>query len=338
MNITTLGVDIAKNVFQLHGVDSQGKSVLKKRLSREKLVEFVANLPSCIIAMEACSGANYWYRKFSFYGHTVKLISPQYVKPFVKTNKNDVKDAEAICEAASRPSMNFVPPKGIEQQDIQGIHRMRERLIGNRTALVNQARGLLGEYGIVVAKGLWHLRKALPRILEDAENELTPMMRNLFSGLYEELCDLDTKIKEYDKKLEVIAKENALCQRLLEVEGIGMISGTALLSAVGNAKVFKNGRQMSAWLGLTPKEHSSGNKRLLLGITKRGDCYLRKLLVHGARCVVNRAKSKTDARSQWINEIVSRRGKNKACVALANKNVRVIWSLITQEAEYRKAV
>ncbi len=262
----------------------------------------------------------------------------QYVKPFVKLNKNDEKDAEAICEAASRPSMNFVPSKSIEQQDIQCLHRMRERLIANRTALVNQARGLLGEYGIIVAKGIRHLRKELPSILEDAENELTLMTRHFFNDLYEELCGLDKKIKEYDDKLEVIASENPLCKRLLEVEGIGTISSTALLSVVGNAKVFKNGRQMSAWLGLTPREHSSGGKKILLGITKRGDGYLRKLLVHGARSVINRAQSKTDPRSVWINNIVDRRGKNKACVALANKNVRVIWSLITQETEYKKAV
>jgi transposase len=338
MNFTTLGIDIAKNVFQLHGTDARGKAVLKKRLSREKLVDFVANLPTCEIVMEACSGSNYWHRKFSSHGHTVKLISPQYVKPFVKVNKNDAKDAEAICEAASRPNMNFVPPKSIEQQDIQCIHRIRERLIANRTALVNQARGLLGEYGIVVAKGLWHLRKELPRILEDGENELTSITRSLFYKLYEELCNLDEKIKEYDKKLSLIAEENTICKRLLEVEGIGTITSTALLSAVGNAKVFKNGRQMSAWLGLTPKEHSSGSKKLLLGITKRGNCYLRKLLIHGARSVVNRAKSKTDPRSVWINNIVDRRGKNRACVALANKNVRVIWSLIAKEAEYKKAI
>ena len=264
MNITTLGIDIAKNVFQLHGVDSRGKSVLKKRLSRDKLVSFVANLPPCEIVMEACGGSNYWHRKFTLHGHTVKLISPQYVKPFVKLNKNDAKDAEAICEAASRPSMNFVPPKSIEQQDIQCLHRMRERLIGNRTALVNQARGLLGEYGIIVAKGIRNLRNELPMILEDAENELTRMTRHFFNDLYEELCGLDKKIKEYDTKLEVIARENSLCKRLLEVEGIGTISSTALLSVVGNAKVFKNGRQMSAWLGLTPREHSSGGKKILL--------------------------------------------------------------------------
>lgn len=337
MNINILGIDIAKNVFQLHGVDKSGKAVLKKRLYRDKLLSFIAQLNSCTIAMEACSGANYWSRQFQKLGHEVKLISPQYVKPFVKTNKTDANDAQAICEAASRSSMYFVAPKSIEQQDIQAIHRVRERLIGNRTKLANQIRGLLTEHGIILAKGIWHIRNQMGDILEDAENELTSDGRILFRELYEELCQIDDKIKIYDKKLEMIFKRSKICQRLSGIEGLGVISTTALIAAIGDVKVFKNGRQMSAWLGLTPKQHSSGEKKTILGISKRGDSYIRKTLVHGSRSVVYRAKNKTDKRSLWINSIAQRRGENKACVAVANKNVRIIWSMLHHETDYRKA-
>ncbi len=337
MNINILGIDIAKNVFQLHGIDKAGKAVLKKRLPRIKLLPFIAMLKPCTIVMEACSGANYWSRQFRKLGHEVKLISPQYVKPFVKTNKNDANDAEAICEAASRPSMYFVAPKSIAQQDIQSVHRVRERLIASRTALSNQIRGLLAECGIVIAKGIGYLRRQLPEIIEDAENELTMDSRHLFTDLYEELCQLDEKIKCYDKKLDIIFKNSDVCKRLSNIEGIGVIGSTALIAAIGDARVFKNGRQMSAWLGLTPRQHSSGNKRVLLGIGKKGDCYIRKTLIHGARAVVYQAKNKTDRRSLWINSIAHRRGNNKACVAVANKNVRIIWSMLMHGTDYQKA-
>lgn len=335
MNINLLGIDIAKNVFQLQGIDKVGNVVLKKRLTREKLLPFIAHLPSCVIAMEACGGANYWSRQFTARGHQVKLISPQYVKPFVKTNKNDQNDAAGITEAASRPSMHYVAAKSIEQQDIQSIHRIRERFIANRTALANQIRGLLTEYGIVVAKGIWHLREQLPFILEDAANELTPRSRELFADLYEELRRLDQKVKSYDAKLAVIFKSSTVCQRLAEIEGLGIIGTTALVAAIGDPNTFKNGRQMSAWLGLVPKQHSSGNKQCLLGISKRGDSYLRKLLVHGARSVVYRAQTKTDKRSLWINQLAQRRGKNKACVAIANKNVRIVWAMLSKGTAYQ---
>lgn len=337
MNVSILGIDIAKNVFQLHGVDKSGKIALKKRIYREGLLSYVANLEPCTIAMEACSSSNYWYRRFTELGHTVKLISPQYVKPYVKTNKNDACDAEAICEAASRPNMRFVSPKNIEQQSIQSVHRVRERLIGNRTALINQIRGLLAEHGIISAKGISQIRKHLPRILEDMENELIGSDRELFRDLYEEVRMLDEKIHNYDKKLEMIYKSNPVCQRLAQIEGLGIVTTTALIAAIGDAKVFKNGRQMSAWLGLTPRQHSSGNKQVLLGISKRGDCYIRKLLVHGARAVVYRAQTKKDDRSKWIANLVERRGSNRACVAVANKNIRIVWSMLVNETDYRKA-
>jgi transposase len=338
MNITTLGIDLAKTVFQLHGVNSRGEVQFKKKLHRSELLQQIVHLPPCTIIMEACGGANYWSRQFKKYGHEVKLISPQYVKPFVKTNKNDHNDAEAIVEAGIRPSMNFVAPKLIEQQDIQSIHRIRERLITNRTATANQIRGLLTEYGIVISQGIWHIRKRIPEILEDAENELTMLMRELINDLYCDLCNLDDRIKKCDKHLKEIFNNNETCQKLAAIEGIGVICATALVAAVGEASVFKNGRQMSAWLGLVPKQNSSGGKTRLLGISKRGDWYLRKILVHGCRSSVYRAKNKEDRRSQWVDNVATRRGTNKACVALANKNVRIAWAIMSNETEYRKAV
>lgn len=337
MNIKLLGIDLAKNDFQLHGVDARGKAVLAKRLKREKLLPFIANLPTCKIAMEACSGANHWSRKFSAMGHDVKMISPQYVKPFVKTNKNDSNDAMAITEAASRPSMHFVAPKSIAQQDIQALHRARERFIANRTGLSNQIRGLLAEYGVIAAKGLSHLRRQLPRILENAENELTNNGRMLFDDLYAELCHLDERIKAYNKALENVFEANPVCQRLADIEGLGVVNTTALVAAIGDPSVFKSGRQMSAWLGLVPKQHSSGGRQRLLGISKRGDSYLRKLLVQGARSVIYHAKNKTDKRSQWINQLIQRCGTNKACVAVANKNVRIVWAMLKHETAYQMA-
>lgn len=336
-NITVLGIDLAKNVFQLHGSDATGKVILRKKLTRTKLVETIAKLEPCTIVMEACGGSSYWCRKFNALGHKSKLISPQFVKPFVKTNKSDRNDAEAICEAASRPTMRFVAPNTIEQQDIQAVHRIRSRLIGTRTALVNQIRGLLAEYGIIVAQGVNKIRKALPEILEDAENELTMLGRQLFSELSEELREQDEKIAIYDIKIEAIFKSNEQCQRVSKIDGIGQMTATAIVSAIGDPSTFKNGRHFSAYLGLVPRQSSSGGKEKLLGISKRGDTYLRTLLIHGARSVVMHAKNKEDKRSLWINNLVARRGANRAAVAVANKNARIIWRLLAKNETYKKA-
>lgn len=335
--LTLLGIDLAKNFFQLHGVDNKGNTVLRKRLIRTKLVEFIVKLQPCTVVMEACSGANYWCRKFKAMGHEVKLISPQFVKPFVKTNKNDRNDSEAICEAASRPSMRYVSPKTIEQEDIQALHRIRSRLIQERTALVNQVRGLLAEYGIIVPKGVSKIRKELPGILEDAENELSHAGRRLFADLYEEIGEKDKKIKAYDIKVEAVFKSNAACQKISEVEGVGTMSATAIVAAIGDPSIFKNGRHFAAFLGLVPRQHSSGNKERLLGISKRGDTYIRTLLIQGARCVVRYIGTKEDRRSQWIRELKERRGSNRAAVAVANKNARIIWALLAKEKAYEKA-
>jgi len=236
-----------------------------------------------------------------------------------------------------RPSMRFVAVKSVEQQDIQAMHRVREGLMKDRTALVNQARGLLAEYGIVVALGVHKLRGELPLILEDAENGLSARGRELFAGLYERLVELDGRIGEADARLQRVFDGDEVCRRLAQVEGVGVLTATALVAAVGDAKVFKNGRQMAAWLGLVPRQHSSGNKERLLGISKRGDRYLRMLLVHGARSVVYRADKKEDARSRWVSQVKARRGANRACVALANKNARILWALMAHEQGYRKA-
>lgn len=337
MDITTLGIDIAKNVFQLHGVDGTGQTVLTQRITRKKLSEFIAQLPSCLIGMEACSSSNYWARKFISFGHAVKLMSPQFVKPYVKSNKSDRNDAEAICEAVTRTNMRFVPIKTVAQQDIQCLHRMRSRLIQERTALVNQVRGLLAEYGIVIAKNIGNVRTMLPSITEDADNELTFFGRALFNDLYNELVEKDEKIKLYDKKIDVISNENSICKKLKEISGVGPLTATAILSAVGDVSVFKNGREMSAWLGVVPRQCSSGNKQRLLGISKRGDKYIRMLLIHGARAVIFRCKNKDDAKSTWVSQLVTRCGVNKAAVALANKNARIIWATIKSETSFKAA-
>ncbi len=337
MNVTTLGIDLAKNVFQLHGVNRHGKAVLTKRVTRAKLAETVANLPPCLIGLEACASSHYWARELEKFGHTVKLIAPQFVKPYVKSNKNDARDAEAIGEAVARPNMRFVPVKTVDQQDIQAIHRIRERRVKERTALLNQIRGLLAEHGVVIPLKRNAVSQALPRILEDADNGLTALAREFVADLYEELWMLGISVDKYDAKIERLFRENPVCQRLAKVEGVGPVTATALVAA-GDARAFQNGRQMAAWLGLVPRQYSSGGKPTLLGISKRGDTYLRTLLIHGARAAVVAAKRKSDARSRWINTLAARRGANIAAVALANKNARILWALIARGEAYRKAV
>lgn len=336
MNIKVLGIDLAKNVFQLHGIDSEGKVVLKKRLMRSELTEFIAKLPACLIGIEACGSSHYWARKFINFGHEVKMMSPQFVKPYVKSNKNDANDSEAICEAVTRPNMRFVPIKQIDQQDMQALHRIRSQLVKNRTALANQIRGLLAEYGITLLKEIHYVRKKLPEVISETDNELSNFSKALFSELYDDFVNLDKRIDACDKKLDALFKTNEKCKKIAEIPGIGTISATALVAAF-DPKLFKNGRELSAWLGLVPRQSSSGNKRLLLGISKRGNCYLRTLLVHGARAVVFRAKNKKDSRSCWVNKLRERKGVNKACVALANKNARIVWALLAKEEAYHHA-
>lgn len=338
MNVKLLAIDIAKNIFQLHGIDDKGKCQLKKMIKRNELMKYIVNIPICLIVMEACGSSNYWAREFKKLGHEVKLISPQFVKPFVKTNKNDANDAQAIAEAASRPDMRFVPIKGLEQQDIQCIHRIRERLVKERTALSNQVRGLLAEYGEVIPKGISSIKKKLPEILEDAENELTFIAREVCAELYEELLILENRIKLYNNKIQIIFKENPLCQKLEKIEGVGILTATAILMVLSDPTLFKNGRHFAAFLGLVPKQHSSGGKQKLLGISKRGDSYLRQLLVHGARSALLAANKKTDSKSVWLQQLKMRAGANRTAVALANKNARIIWALVANDTFYQKSI
>ncbi|OGT90238.1 MAG: IS110 family transposase [Gammaproteobacteria bacterium RIFOXYA12_FULL_61_12] len=338
MKITTVGFDLAKNVFQAHGVDERGQVKLKKTLKRAQVLPFFANLPPCRIGMEACAGAHYWARELAKQGHEVKLIAPQFVKPYVKGNKNDANDAEAICEAVGRPNMRFVPVKTVEQQDLQALHRVRSGLVKERTATVNQTRGLLGEYGIVIGKGITQARRRLPEILEDAENNLSDPARELFAELRQQIVHLDEQVAKYQSQIEAICRESAACRKLLKVNGIGPLSATAMVASVGDGSAFERARQVPAWLGLTPRQASSGGKERLLGISKRGDSYLRTLLIHGARAVVKAARNKDDAQSRWINDLVQRRNQNIAAVAVANKNARIAWALLTGDADYRAPV
>lgn len=335
--IAFLGIDLSKKSFQLHGVDSKGNAVLKKKLNRKALLPFIANLPVCVIAIEACGGSHYWCRHFTELDHSVRIIAPQFVKPYVKSNKNDAADAEAICEASQRPNMRFVPTKNIEQQDIQSLHRIRSQAVARRTALSNQIRGLLMEYGVIVPQGIAFVRRQLPLILEDAENELSPLFRELLNELYEEMVHLDLRVEKLEQKLERVAVNNEDCQRLLTIPGIGLLTATALLAAIGDINAFKNGRELAAWLGLVPKQQSTGGVATLLGISKRGDTYLRTLMIHGGRTVVRVSDKHDDARSQWIRELDKRRGKNISAVAVANKNARVVWAVLTKKEAYKKA-
>ena len=337
MKITTIGLDLAKNVFQVHGVNERGKAVLKKQLKRAQVLPFFTNLDSCRIGIEACGSAHYWARRLEAMGHTVMLIAPQFVKPYVKSNKHDAADAEAICEAVSRPTMRFVPIKSGEQQAVLALHRARQGFVKARTAQANQIRGLLGEYGIVIPQGIGHITQRLPEILEDGENELPGVFRELLHRLGEHLKELGRQVDELDARIQQWHRENAASRKLAEIPGIGPITASALVASVGNAKSFDSGRQMAAWLGLVPRQHSTGGKPTLLGISKRGDGYLRMLLIHGARSVIQAAERKPDQADSWLRRLVERRHKNVATVALANKNARIVWALLTGEQRYQAA-
>jgi transposase len=338
MNITRMGIDLAKNVFQLHGVDKHEKVVLRKQLKRSQMLEMFANKPPMLIGIEACGGAHYWARELTKLGHTVKTMAPQHVKAYVKSQKNDKRDAEAICEAVSRPTMRFVPIKTEDQQDMQAIHRVRDRLVKSRTALVNEMRGLLAEYGIVITyTGVPATRRGLLEAVENAENGLTPKMREILFELNEELNDIESRIQRFLQKIHQHSEQDERVKRVMEIEGLGPISASAIVTAVGNAKQFKNGRDMAAWIGLVPTQHSSGGKEKLGGISKRGDKFLRTLLIHGARSVIRFSETKTDKRNVWVNQLIARRNKNIATVALANKNARIIWSILAREEKYRPA-
>ena len=335
--VTTIGIDIAKNVVFVHGVDTHGHVVVTKRLARQKVLPFVGQLPPCLIGMEASGGAHYWAREFTKLGHTVKLMPPQFVKPYVQSQKNDPNDAAGICEAVGRPRMRGVPVKSVPQQDMQALHRIRERQIKARTALLNHIRGLLAEYGLVIPQRASQVRHKVPYILEDAKNGLTATAREWLQALAEELQAVDQRIAATDQQIERLFAADEACQRLAQLAGIGPLTATALVAAVGDATDFKNGRQFAAWLGLVPRQHSTGGKTTLLGMTKRGNRYLRTLLIHGARAVLRVVARKTDPRSRWLQGVKARRGKHCASVAQANKTARVAWALLAKGERYRPA-
>lgn len=334
MDINVLGIDIAKRVFQLHGVNKSGKRVYQKRLYRESLVETVLNIGAKQIVMEACGTSHYWGRKFQDHGFEVKLIAPQFVKPFVKTNKTDKADAAAICEAAQRPSMRFVDLKSKEQQSIQFLHRERERLIKNRTSLCNEARSMLLEYGISTRRGVSSMKKQLLSILQAESQDLPWQSQKMFIRFNTELHAIEGHIAEVEKELKTFHDSNEVSQRLTTVFGVGIINATAMVGSVANPKSFKNGRAFSAWLGLVPRQHSSGEKFNLLGISKRGDSYLRKQLIHGARAALLRVNHRMDQRSIWARKLLEEKGFNLAVVALANKMARTIWVIMTSDTSY----
>ena len=334
MKTTTIGIDLAKIVFQIHGVDERGKVSVRKQLKRAEMSSYFANLEPCLIGMEACGSAHYWARKLEGYGHTVKLMAPQFVKPYVKTNKNDMADAEAICEAVARPNMRFVAIKTVEQQAILSVHRARQGFVKARTAQGNQIRGLLAEFGIVIPQGIRSITKQMPEILEDGENGLPGAMRNLLERLTENLKEMDRQVKELEEKIQLWHRENTASRKLAEIPGLGPITASAIVATVGDAREFKNGRQLAAWMGLVPKQHSSGGKQTLLGISKRGDTYLRTLMIHGARAVIRFAENKAEP-NVWLGKLMARRYKNIAAVALANKNARIVWALLANDRMFR---
>jgi transposase len=329
--LSVLGIDMAKQVFHLVGLDTHGTIVVRKRLARAQVLAFIAQLPSTCIGMEACGGAHYWARRFREHGHEVKLMAPQFVTPYRKAHTNDLRDAEAIAEAMTRPPMRFVPIQSVEQQDLPALHRGRERLMQARTALINATRGLLHEYGIVVPQGAATFRKhGLEQCATEAA-KLPPHSLALFQQLLEELAALEARVAPSDAQLAQVAQTHPVCQRLLTIPGLGELTATALVAAVSDAAQVNNGRQCAAWLGLVPRQHSTGGKPRLLGISKHGASYLRRLLVHGARSWLRWVGRKRDRRSQWTRALLERRGWNRAAVALANKNARVAWVLLGTE-------
>lgn len=333
-NITVLGIDLAKDVFQLHGVNEYGKKVLGKKISRAQLPHFIAQIPSCKIVMEACGSANYWSRKFMSFGHEVSQISPQHVKPYVQGNKNDKNDARAIVIASQQDGMTTVPIKTVEQQEIQMLHRYRDSLVQDRTALANRMRGYLREMGVFLPAGLSHVIKQVPSFLEDAENELTVAMREILSSCYDRVLKLNAEIEIYTKKIEHFCKQHETCQRLMKLSGVGPLIASIVYATVGNPNSFKNGRHFAAFLGLVPKEHSSGGKQRLMSISKRGNTYIRSLLIHGGRSVVKVSGKKNDYLSCWVQRVHKERGYNKAAVAVANKNARHMWAIMAYDDKY----
>ena len=339
MKITTVGIDLAKNVIQVHAIDQHGRAVVKKAMKRDQVTKYFANLPPCVIGMEACGSAHHWARQLSQYGHTVKLMAPQYVKPYVKTNKNDAADAEAICEAVGRPNMRFVAAKNIEQQAVLSLHAVRQGFVKARTAQSNQIRGLLAEFGFVINRGFTPLYQHLPVMIEDGENGLPGLFRQLLTRLLEHLKELDRQVGEIEQQIQRWHRQNEASCRLAERRGIGPLTASAMVASVGNGQQYRNGRQFAAALGIVPRQHSSGGKPTLLGISKHGDKYLRTLLIHGARSVIRAVQAQAvpsdNREDQWLRDLLARRHHNVVAVALAAKTARIAWALLAKGETFR---
>ena len=335
MNLTTLGIDLAKTSFSLVGMDKHGKVILRKTLKRAQLLPFIAQCSPCLIGMEACSGAHYWGREFRKLGHTVGIMACKFIAPFRKGGKNDNNDAEAICEAVSRSTIWFVPVKTAEQQAQLCVHRVRQGLIAERTALINQLRGLLSEFGIVMPKGRYPAQREIPLILENADNGLPMLARQMITNLWERIKIASEQILFYDRELRKHAHHNAVAKRLLTIPGVGEQVASGVVASVPDPSLFKNSRQFAAWLGLVPKQYTTGGNIRLGRITKQGDRYLRMCLVHGARAVIANLKDKQDKVSCWARELISRRGYLRAVVAMAARNARLIWTLMVKEEDYK---
>jgi len=334
-NHSLIAIDLAKNIFQVCIVNSNNRVLVNRQLTRTSLSQFIAKQAPTTIAMEACYSSHYWARLFQSCGHQVKLIPAQHVKPFVRGNKNDHNDALAIAEAARRPNIRPVPIKTVAQQDIQALHRLRERIVSQRTGISNQTRGLLSEYGIVFPNGFKALKQVLVSLLDPNDERLSVTIKHQLQFIADEFESTNTRLNELNQLLAKIAQDNPLCRNLMSIPGIGYINATALFSAIGNGNQFNSARELSVWLGVTPKHFASGNKHVTAGISKRGNRYLRKQLVHGARAAMSRCKKRDDQLSRWLNAIVARRGPNKACVAMANKMARFSWSLLQKNEMYK---
>jgi transposase len=336
--ITTIGLDLAKNWFQVHGADAQGRPVLRKKLARGKLLEFFANLPACLIGMEACGSAHHGARELGKLGHEVRLMPPQYVKPCRKTNKHDAADAEAICEAVTRPTMRFVPVRTVEQQTMAQLHRIRQLLVKQRTMQVNALRGHLAELGIVRGQGIAKATE-LMRLVEEASDDTLPAkIRQQLQHLVELVRDLQRRLAEIDRELGELAREHPAARRLATIPGVGPITATALVVAIGDIGRFRSGRHLAAYLGLVPKQHASGGKQRLGAIRKRGDTYARTLLAHGARAVVRWfLRARPEPHEGWMGRLLQRRPVNVVVMAQANKTARIVWALLSKGEDYRRA-
>jgi transposase len=333
MKITRAGLDIAKEVFEVHGVDEQGKVAVRKQLRRARVLEFFAKLERCLIGMETGSGAHYWARELKKLGHTVKLMAPRFVKPYRKNDKSDRNDAEAICEAVSRPNMRFVAVKSEEQQMVLSVHRIHAGLKSERDALANRLRGLLAEFGMVLPKGAERLRSGLPALI--AQERLPALMSPLLADGLKRLRELDELVSHYERQIRLLAQQSEPARRIMEARGIGPMTATAAVASIGDAKLFKSGRAVTAWLGLAPGHSGTGGKVWTGSITHRGDTYLRTLFVQGARSVMNTTRGKTDPLSLWVERLRARRGDNIAAVALAAKNARMVWAMLARGEAYR---